>query len=419
MQSFIARQPIFDTKQRVYAYELLFRSSLDNVCDIPDLNYASTKIITDSCMLLGMENITGGKKAFINTTRDVLLKDCIDLLPRELSVIEILETVEPDEEVLRVCSKLKQQGYLLALDDFSYREEYNELINLVDIIKVDFLQTSREEQRSLVERFAPRGIRFLAEKVETQVAFEEAQEMGYVYFQGYFFCRPMILTWKDVPGFKLHYLNILREIHRPELDFGHIEEIIKRDVSLSYKLLRYINSAFFSWRVEINSIRQALILLGEKEVRKWASLIALASMSKDKPEELVAQAVIRAKFCESMAPLVGLAHRAEDLFLMGMFSLVDAILDRELKEILRDMPIADDVKAALLDERYRSGAEGARLKNAHECVLAYERADWPRLEEAAKNLGMSNAALELPRLYLQAVGWVQKSLPREPLESPV
>ncbi|MBA3440542.1 MAG: HDOD domain-containing protein [Pyrinomonadaceae bacterium] len=401
MQAFIARQPIFDRNQRVYAYELLFRSSLENVFSNPDVDHASSKTIADSFFLLGFENITQGKKAFVNVTREVLLRDYISLLPKELTVVELLESVEPDAEVIAACRLLKAKGYLLALDDFVYHEGFDPLIALVDIIKVDFLATDLEEQQSLIERLACPGLSFLAEKVETREVFQQALEMGYAYFQGYFFSRPEVVTGRDVPGFKLHYLQILQEIHQPELNFKQLVEIIKRDMSLSYKLLRYINSAYFGRRTQVTSIKQALALLGEKEVKKWATLIVLVSMAQDKPEELVIQAIVRAKLCESLAASAGLAHRVEDLFIMGMFSLIDAILDRELAEILNDLPIAGDIKAALLDGNNS-------LHNVYQYVLAYEDADWEQLSMHASKLGTDENLL--PQLYIDAINWASQSL---------
>lgn len=402
MDTFIARQPIFDQQQKVYAYELLFRSGMqNNFCDSSDLNRAASKVIADSGMLLGTESITGGKKAFINVTRDVLLNELVILLPKDLTVVEILETVDPDPEVIAACQKLKQAGYLLALDDFIYDERYEPLVEMADIIKVDCLATGREAQAALVRRInqSNKQALLLAEKVETREAFQEAVDMGFSYFQGYFFCKPTILSKKDVPGFKLQYLRILQEIHKPELDFGQIEMIIRRDLSLAYKLLRYINSASFSWRSEIESIRQALMLLGEKQLKKWVSLVVLTSMGKDKAEELVLQAIIRAKFCESLAPAFGLKGRVEDLFLMGMFSLIDAILDRPLDEALKDLPIADDIKAAI------AGQE-SRLSPVYHFALAYERGDWEAA--AAQSAQLIASESDLTKFYLDALEWASQ-----------
>lgn len=398
METFIARQPIFDFSQRVFGYELLFRSGPDNFFKHTDPDRATSKVIADSYFLLGIQTLTGGKRAFINITRDILLNEYVFLVPKELIVVEILENVVQDSEVIDACRKLKRAGYLLAMDDFVFDDPDQPLLELADFVKVDFLSANETEQWSAIKQFSPSGISLLAEKVETHEVHQKALKMGYQYFQGYFFSKPKIIIGKDIPAFKLHYFRILQEVHRVELDFKQIEKIIKQEVSLSFKLLRYINSAYFGLRNRISSIKQALILLGEKEVRKWVSLIAMATMGEDKPEELVVQAIIRAKFCESLAPHVGLGRRAEDLFLVGMFSMIDAILDQPLSEILMEIPIHDDIKGALLGEE-------SSLRDIFQYALAHEKGQWEQLSEQAKKLRLDEATSY--QLYLNALLWGQ------------
>jgi len=408
MDTFIARQPIFDRRQKLYAYELLFRSSLDNVFNHPDPDQASAKVMVDSLLLLSWKNLIGEKRAFINVTRRVLVNEYAALLPKATTVIEILETVRPDPEVIAACRKLKETGYLIALDDFSPGPLTTPLAALADIIKVDFLAMERPEQRAMVQRFAPAGARLLAEKVESHAVFRDAMEMGYTYFQGYFFAKPAILQAKAIPEFNLSYFRMLQEILRPEVDFRRLEAIIRQEVTLSYKLLRYVNSAFFGLRGPVHSILDALLLVGEREIKKWVALISLASMGRDKPEELVLEAAIRARFCEALAPVAGLAHRAADLFLMGLFSLIDAILDRPLPAILHEIPLADDVKSALLEK------EGS-LGDVYEYALAYMRGDWQKVSEQAARLAIDEA--ETPRLYHTALEWAERSFSPGPTTS--
>jgi len=396
VEAFIGRQPIFDTHQQVFGYELLFRSGMKNVFTHTDPDQATSKVISDSYFLMGIPTLTGGKRAFINITRDVLLNEYIFLLPKESIVVEILETVEPDPEIISACNKLKQAGYLLAVDDFVYDEKYKPLLNLVDFVKIDFLVTRGDGRKKLLDQYASSGIRFLAEKVENPDEHKEALDLGYSYFQGYFFCKPTIISGKDIPAYKLHYLKILQAIHRPEIDFVKLGEIIKLEISLSFKLLRYINSAYFGLRNKITSITQALTLLGENEVKKWVSLIALANMGEDKPEELIVQAMIRAKFCESLAASAGFLQQADNLFLMGMFSLIDTILSRPLDEILKEIPIADEIKDALLGQRNR-------LRDVYDFALICEKGDWEKLPEQTAKLGIREARAY--QLYLDALKW--------------
>jgi EAL and modified HD-GYP domain-containing signal transduction protein len=397
---FVARQPIFDRKQKVYGYELLFRSSLDNVFRHAELNQASAKVMTDSTLILSMEAISEGKLAFINVTRDILLNDYINLLPRGLTAAEIPETVEPDPEVINACGRLKEAGYMLVLDDFVYGEQYADLMNLADIVKVDFLSTPVEERGRVLSRFTAPNVRFLAEKVETQEVFKQAINMGYTYFQGDFFSKPLIISSRDVPGFKLNYLHMLQELQWPDVNFHRLETIIKRDMALSFKLLRYINSAYFGLSNKVTSILHAIRLLGPRQFKQWASLLLMASMGSDKPDELVVQALTRGRFCESLAPMLGMKPRSQELFLLGMFSVIDAILGRPLEEILKNLPLSDEIKDAL------SGKPN-RLRAVFDYALAYEKGDWDDLSAKADALGLDESGI--PAVYLAAMHWAKRS----------
>lgn len=266
MELFIARQPIFTQQQQVYAYELLFRSGTANAFPEVDANHASARVMVDSLCTLGLETLTGGKRAFINMTRDLLVGDYATLLPKDAAVIEVLESVAPDEKVVAACQRLKEAGYTIALDDFTEKAAMAPLTALADIIKVDFLTTRPGERRALVKRYGPRGVRLLAEKVETPAAFQEAVTFGYHYFQGYFFAKPAVLQTKAAPEFRLTYLSLLQEVVKRDVDLRKVASIVGRDVTLSYKLLRYINSAYFGLRRTISSIPEALGLLGGEGV---------------------------------------------------------------------------------------------------------------------------------------------------------
>lgn len=400
MKKFVARQPIFDPQQKVFAYELLFRSGMDNFFDASDPDQASTSVIVDSLLLMGMEKLTGGDRAFINCTRNVLIKGYAALLPKDKVVVEILESVEPDDEVVGACLRLKRAGFMLALDDFTYEERIEPLLPLIDFVKIDFRETTEMDRRALVEKLSPRGIKMVAEKVETRSELQQASEMGYTYFQGYFFSKPEIIVAQDIPGYKLNYLRVLQAVNQPEINLVALENIIKLEASLTYKLLRYLNSAFFGFRTEIRSIHHALALLGEEELKKWASLIAMAAMGADKPPELVVSVIVRAVFCESLAPQIGMMNRSNDLFLLGMMSLIDAVLDRPLPEILEKMPISHEIKEALL------GGEN-RFRDVYETVIAYEAADWRAFAEKASKLNLDEETV--PDLYLKSVEWAKNT----------
>jgi len=399
---FVARQPIFDRRQKVYGYELLFRPHVDSTAAGTASSAASLRVITNSLLSIGVETLLAGARAFINFPEQLLTDERALSLPPSIAVIEILETVKAGPAVIAACRNLRSKGYVLALDDFPQQADYAELAGLVDIIKVDFRATSPAAQEAIVNYYLPRGVHMLAEKVETQEEFERARKLGYHYFQGYFFARPVVVSRREIPGFKQAYLRILQEIHQPELEFRELESVIQSDVSLASKLLRYVNSAVFGWITPVQSIRQALALLGEQEIRTWASLAALHTLAVDKPDELMRMALLRARFCELVAPWEGLAHRKADLFLMGLFSLLDAMLDRPLAEILAEMRLTGEFADTLLG----TSDPGQPMTLIYSLVREYESGNWETFAVAANQL---HVPLEIiPELYLNAVAWSQQ-----------
>ncbi|MCP4716070.1 MAG: HDOD domain-containing protein [Deltaproteobacteria bacterium] len=397
MDVFIARQPIFNTQKQVIAYELLFRSSLENFYDDSvHADRATTKVVSDSLLVIGLNTMTKGKPAFINFTRNLLLRGAPSVISKDLVYVEVLETVEPDDLVISACRELKQDGYTIVLDDFVFHERFRPLIDLADIIKVDFQDTPPPERKKIIESCNSGSISFLAEKVETDEEFQEALNLGYKYFQGYFFSKPCIIARKDIPGNKLNNFKILQEVNRPETDMDKIEEIVKHDISLSFKLLKFINSAFFNFRIQVESIKHALVLLGADELKKWITLIAMTGIGSDKPPELLTFSLVRARFCEHLAPLTGMQNRNADLFLMGMFSMIDALIDRPMEEIIEELPLSYDVTAALL-------GKPNPLTDVFNIVLAYEKGNWDSTCRLAQKLNISED--DLPEFFFNSVEW--------------
>lgn len=402
MESYLARQPIFNTALEVIAYEILFRSGLENTFQHNDPNQASGSVLSDSFMNVGIDSITDNRLAFINFTRDLLLGGLAEMFPPDRIVVEILETVEPDAEVVDACRILHDKGYFLALDDFQYSEAYAPLLPMVSIIKVDFSLSDQRERAWLMEEIGTRfGIRMLAEKIETYDEFLEAKDLGYTYFQGYFFCRPLMIASQRLPESKIASLRLLQELHRPDVEIPQLEEIIKTDVSMSYKLLRYVNSAFFGLRQEVHSLRQALSLLGLRNVKKWATLLSLAQLGDEKTPELVCMSLIRARFAELLVADTPYAKQDQDAFLVGMFSLLDALVDKPMDEVISDIPLADPIKDALL------GKENT-LRSVRDMILAYERTDLETFETARSTIGVPQE--RVPTLYLDSVEWAQAIL---------
>lgn len=395
---FVARQPIFDRYQKIYGYELLFRSGLENFFNQDlDIDFASSKTLLDTLLLFGIDQLTQGKKMFLNFSKKVLLSEVALALPKEQLIIELLETIQPEPEVITVCKKLRNNGYVLALDDFQYVPNYQPLIDLANIIKVDFLSTKGQERKEIIQRNRNKKIKYLAEKIESYEEYKEAVNIGYSYFQGFFFCRPLIVSGRDVPSYKLNLFQALQELNQAYMDVKKIEDIILRDVSLTYKLLRFINSAAFGIPGEIKSIRQALLLLGVVELKKWMSLIVLSQISSDSPEELLVQSIVRAKFCETIADQTKLKHRKYDFFLMGLFSYIDIFLNRPMADILAELPIAADIKDALM------GVPND-LRLVLDLIIMYEQGNWDSVSEISNKLDIGHGKI-LPN-YLAAIKWV-------------
>jgi EAL and modified HD-GYP domain-containing signal transduction protein len=391
----VARQPIFDRNRHVFGYELLFRSSKDALsCNI-DCNEASLSTL-DTSLFIGHGSLSEGRRAFLNCTRELLVNDLITAIPRDLTVIEILETAEPDAEVIAACARLKRAGYTLALDDFDFTRDRSALVPFADIIKVDFQTTSPQEQRQIADRYAPLGISMLAEKVETQDEFEIARACGYSYFQGYFFCRPVTIAAADIPALQLNYFRILQTAFQSELDLFGLESAIKTEPALCYRLLRYLNSAAFAV-YPVTSIRHALALLGSKDLRKWIAIMAAITIAGPNSAELVVTALARARFCEALA--FPLQITEADLFLLGLLSLIDALLDQPIERILAKLSVQTTIRDTLL-------GLPSPLQPVLSLARACERGDWQALEDACTRLILDEN--QVWYCYSEALKWARE-----------
>ena len=396
MYIYVARQPIFNQEKKIFGYELLFRDSMKNVFSGVDGNFATSGVLSNSFLNIGIESLVGRGVAFINFTKQLLIERLPKLFPNEKLVIEVLEDVEPDSEVINACKELSNQGYTIALDDFFYRKGMEPLIAVADIIKFDFRAMPPEKMTILAEKLKKYNKKLLAEKVETYEEFEAALEMGFEYFQGYFFSKPEIIGGKDISPVQINMLEIMSEVNQRHFKFSKVEEIITKDVSISYKLLRYINSAYYKRMNEISSIKQAIVLLGEKGIRSFLSLIAMANLSGDKPDELMRSSVIRAKFCELMANCIVTRPDSSELFTLGLFSSIDALLDDTMENIMSKLPLTDAIKIALIK------GEG-NLKSYLDMAKCYERGDWNAFLEFTKKVKIKDE--KLPEHFLEAISW--------------
>jgi len=391
-EKFIARQPIFDKQLRVHAYELLFRGGPQNFFQAR--NHAASSVIADSITLFDLQTLTGHTRAFINMDELAIRLGAPHLLPADRIVVEILESVKPTDEVIGVCRELHQDGYLLALDDFLGDSKLQPLVELASYLKVDFTLLDADGRKRVAQQFSGNGVALLAEKVETQRDLDEAYSLGYTYFQGYFFCKPSMLETRDIPGNKLMQLQLISAVAAQELDYNAIESLLKQEPSLLYRLLRYLNSPELGLRSEVHTIREALRLFGEREFRRWVSVFAVVSMSAGKPPELIRTALTRAYFCEDFSTPAGLREKSSSMFLMGLLSVSDALLDKPIKDVLQSLPIDAEIKSALC------GGEN-RCRHLYEVLLALERAEWPKLTACTERLGCPEDSV--PNSYQSAL----------------
>lgn len=391
MDVYIARQPIFNSHKRLYAYELLFRESLGEALADVEGNRATTSLLSSTFLTEGIEKIAGGKPCFVNFTEELLTEDIAAFFPKTKMVVEVLEDVAPIPVIIEACKKLSNQGYLIALDDFVYRPELDPLIDLADIIKIDFRLSSQDEIDRMIFRLSRWKVKLLAEKVETYTEFEQALKRGFTYFQGYFFSQPEVMRIREVSSMKLNLIQLLAEIHRKKTTVERMEKIISTDVGISYKLLRYINSAYYYLLHRVTSVRQAIVYLGPKEIRRFATLVAISELAFDKPEELIRLSVVRGRFCELLA---GKGVDAAQLFLLGLFSLLDAILDTPMVEIMKKLPLQEDVEDALVR---KSGLLFPYLQ----VVVGYERHEMKQCATGLRSLHVPEHGIH--RLYLDAV----------------
>ena len=373
-EAFIGRQAILDQKKNVYAYEILFRSGLKNAFD-PSLdgNVATQSVMVNTMLDFGMKKLVSDKKAFINFTEKNLLNRAPQLLPADSIVVEILETVQPTPAILEAVQELKDEGYKIALDDFVLLPGYEPLIDMADIIKVDFRITGDPEERKRLREILPGHVRLLAEKIETEEEFHQALEYGYVLFQGYFFCKPVVLHKKKLTSNALSQIRPLKEVNRQDFDFSAIINVISSDTNLVHKLLTYINSVGIGLTYHISNLRQAAVLLGSGGIRRWVTLISLQTFSEDKPPELFTISLLRAKFCELIAHEIKRPDLTPDTgFLLGMFSLLDVLLSQPMEEVLKEVGLSSELNAALL-------GEDNILRHVLDLVIAYEQGDWDKV----------------------------------------
>lgn len=396
MNAFVARQPIFNRKEQSVAYELLYRSSEINSYTHIDGDEATADVIINGFFNIGIEELSEGKQCFINFTENLLKLKLPTYFDPKSIVVEILEDIPINHELVAICQELKELGYTIALDDFAIQESYDllpDLLKYIDIIKIDFLQTPIQDRKQIMKRYKCYQVSFLAEKVETREEFEFALKDGFDFFQGYFFSKPIVLSTYDIPAyFQTHY-QISEELSKDEPNLDKIAAKIEQDLSLSYKLLRLINSTAFFTMNKIKSIKHALVFLGLKEFKKWINVLTIKQLhGQNNPvqEEVIKLSLIRANLCEQLSTKIG-KNETSLYLLTGMFSLIDTLLHCGLDDALKKLPLSDEIKDAIY-------GKNNDIRKVLDWAIQIEKFNWN-----IKDLPLTSK--EISDCYRHAIQW--------------
>lgn len=398
MDVYVARQPIFDINNEVFAYELLYRNNEKNFFDgSVTSNVATSLLLMNSYYTFGIDKLVDQGKAFINFDKHLIDAEIPHILDKTKVVVELLEDIIPDEGFMRAVRKLKNEGYTIAVDDFVEGFEYMEMVELADIIKVDFFENTDEQISSIAKQWSRSDKMLLAEKVETQEIYEWAKGLGYQLFQGYYFSKPSMVSGKKINDSTFQYVQIIDELNKEEPNYKTISSIIETDANLTYKLLKLVNHNYTASN-KINSIQHGLSILGIKAFEKWVSLAMVQDLSVNKPQETIKVSMTRAKFMELVAENSSLKSKSNEMMLVGILSVIDGLLDKEMSEALEELPLADTIKSALLFE------DGPYL-DSYMMVLSFEKGDFEMAASCSEKLGISSD--EVAGYYYQSIEWAE------------
>ncbi len=400
-ESIVARQPVLDVNQNVMAYEIIFKNSYDSRIKRMSMNITAEEINND-VEFIEQKNLSDGKRIFINFTGDLIENEVSKLISKDNLGIVVSEDIKNTPDVIEAIEELKNEGTLIILKDFNISEPNTTFIKYADVIELDFNQYSGKEHKMIIDILRNKSnkkLKFLATNINEHNQFKAAKDAGYDYFQGIFFTRPDIVADKNMPGYKINYLNFLKELNKDDLDFEKLGEIIKNDMSMTVSLLRTINAAYYGYQV--SSIKQASTLLGIKGLKNWSLIYLAEGLRNDKPDILFANTLIRAKFAEALAKDFDIEDKSNELFTMGMLSMMDAFLDRPLVELLREISLSEDIKDALLRQE---GIYGEIL----ELVVAFERVKWKKIRVIEKEKGLNSR--KLYNKYLSAVDFAYETM---------
>jgi EAL and modified HD-GYP domain-containing signal transduction protein len=394
---YMARQPILNQRGLVHGYELLFRSG-PNAFFQGDGDLA-TRTMLDNAVMFGLGKLTGGFPAFLNCTAESLTEELVDVLPSSMTILEILETLEPTPGLIDACRKLKASGFRIALDDFTWRPELEPLVKLADYIKVDFLLTGAEERKVLLKRLKGESLALVAEKIETQKEYKQACSEGFTLFQGYYFCRPVLLENQQIPVNRLSHIEILQLMRDESMDLNKLTHLVKRDASLTYRLLRLVNSPIYAFREQVRSVQAALIAVGENTFRRIATLAITSELNAGQPVEILRMAFVRGRFCELAASLSEMDPTEQ--YLLGLLSLLPAMLRIPMDQLTPLLPLRDEIRQAL-----EGTNNGERI--LLEWLEAEEQGNWAACDAVVQEHGLN--VVGLVKCYAEAMEWAEAAL---------
>ncbi len=390
---FVGRQPIYNKQLGIYAYEMLFRTGKKNTAgDIQSQDSATSQVVINTFLDMGLDNLVGNALACINLSERFLIEEDALPIPAERVILDIHADISVNPSTIKALKNLKQAGFTLAVEDLRDIPDFNTIIKLTDIYKLNIREHSKETMAARLKGLKKFNVKFLADKVESLDEYDTYADMGFDYFQGYFLSRPRIIKGKTLESNKLSIMQLLSTLHNSKSEINEVEDVISSDLTLSYKLLKLINSAFFNLTTDVDSIKRAVVFLGRKKLISWASLLALSSVG-DQPASLIKLGMVRAKVCE----LIALRFKLKDedqFFTAGMFSALDILMERPIETLIEPLPLADSVKRGILEHK---GNIGVLVKCSK--LLETSAADQVNIK------GISKA--ELSNLYLQADQWAE------------
>ena len=401
MSLLVARQPVFDRKEQVVGYKLLYREAGYESYTCENGDVATSSVITASFLSTTFDSLAGSKKVFVNFTDTFLTEGIATLFPPEQLVIDILETGKNTDEVVAACKKLKSLGYTICVGEFALDANHEMLLNQADIVKINFLERSKNEKREIVQRYSVRNIEFLADKVENYEEYQNAFYWGYTYFQGYFFAKPQIVSSQGIQPSKLNQIRLLSILSEKEFDFAKVADIIEMDTAFSYEILKIANSSYFSRGTQIKTIKHALVRLGMADVKKWCYIAALCKEREGNHDEVINRSMIRAKFLEVLAEELGLKMKKAEYAAVGILSSLDVLLGVPMEKALLEIHLSEELSGTLLG---REEAGGTLLTKSYQLILACEEGMWERVVDIAQHINIDLS--RIADIHNEAIKWV-------------